>query len=173
MTRATRASAPVVARQSPTPIHRRIPLPATLFTTGLLIQQLALARRKTSVTAMIAAGIVVGISANIGIESFREFSRCATSHNPLRPERAAVLVTTGPNRYSRNPMYLALAGTLTAGAIARRCPLALVPVGGFIAAVSAWQIRQEEATLTSLFPHRYARYCQRVPRWFSWRRALG
>lgn len=77
----------------------------------------------------------------------------------------AVLVTTGPFRLSRNPIYLADL-------------LILVGWGGWIGSIWPWLaapmfavlierlfIRQEEAALAAAFPEEFAAWSSRVRRW--------
>jgi protein-S-isoprenylcysteine O-methyltransferase Ste14 len=80
--------------------------------------------------------------------------------------RPRVLVTTGPFRRSRNPLYLALlllyAGVaLSTGAI---WSLALLPVTTLWIHYGA--VKREEHVLVGRFGEEYARYCQTVPRWW-------
>jgi protein-S-isoprenylcysteine O-methyltransferase Ste14 len=46
------------------------------------------------------------------------FVRARTTVNPLTPEQAQALVTSGLYRFTRNPMYLAMALILIGGAFA-------------------------------------------------------
>lgn len=76
------------------------------------------------------------------------------------------LVTTGPFRLSRNPIYLADAVILAGLCLAFRAPLATVPlVAGFVAVVSARFIHPEEQRLARLFPQAFAAYRRRTRRW--------
>lgn len=76
------------------------------------------------------------------------------------------LVTTGPFRLSRNPIYLADALILAGLCLAFRAPLAAVPlVAGFVAVISARFIGPEEARLARAFPKAFAAYRQRTRRW--------
>jgi protein-S-isoprenylcysteine O-methyltransferase Ste14 len=82
------------------------------------------------------------------------------SHSDEPPE----LITDGPFRYSRNPIYVGHS---------------LVHVGGSVLVDSVWPlvtlvpllfylrhvVRQEEARLEALFGEQYDRYRQRVRRW--------
>lgn len=84
-----------------------------------------------------------------------------------------MLVTTGPNAFTRNPMYLGLALFLTSYALFRRSLLAFVPIAGVIAVIDRTQIPAEEAALERKFGAAYRDYVRRVPRWVGPRRSIG
>jgi protein-S-isoprenylcysteine O-methyltransferase Ste14 len=91
------------------------------------------------------------------------FSRAGTTVKPLEPSSA--LVTRGPFRLSRNPMYLgmvvALAGLgMVLGSLT---PFAVVAV--FALLIEHRFIRREEAMLESTFGAAYTEYRSRVRRW--------
>lgn len=105
----------------------------------------------------ILAGIVLMAAA---VRSFR-----AAGTNIPTPLPARALVATGPYRYTRNPMYLAMS---------------LIYLGLVCAMNSLWMlllflplhlllhtgvIQAEEAYLASKFGDAYRRYCHRVRRW--------
>jgi protein-S-isoprenylcysteine O-methyltransferase Ste14 len=89
--------------------------------------------------------------------------RARTGVLPFRPTRA--LITTGPFRFSRNPIYLGLLiAYLGVAAWARLLwPLATLPIGLW----ALWQtaIHPEETYLASRFGEEYASYRRRVRRW--------
>lgn len=76
------------------------------------------------------------------------------------------LVTSGPFRLSRNPIYLADALILAGLCLAFRAPLAAPPlVAGFAAVISARFIRPEERRLAQAFPDAFQAYRRRTRRW--------
>lgn len=78
----------------------------------------------------------------------------------------ATLTTTGPFKWSRNPIYVAF--LLPLGTIALLSPLAaLTGAVLYIAAMTRWVIMKEEADLQKTFGHAYSVYRQQVPRWFA------
>jgi protein-S-isoprenylcysteine O-methyltransferase Ste14 len=83
----------------------------------------------------------------------------------MEPSKATTLVTTGANRLTRNPMYLGLAGILTAHAVARGSWAASLPVGAFVAVMDRVQVPAEEAALEERFGEDYRAYVADVPRW--------
>src|SRR3954447_3222623 len=91
------------------------------------------------------------------------FRRHATPFNPARP--AQTLVTDGPYRFTRNPMYIGMACAYAGAAIAASTlwPLALLPV--VLLVVDRAIIPREERHLAERFAEEYERYRQRVPRW--------
>lgn len=109
----------------------------------------------------------------LGVTSVRWFIRHHTTFDPAAIGESSTLVTDGPNAYTRNPMYLALAGGLVSFAVLRRSVLALIPVAGFVAAVGRIQIPAEEAGLRATFGTEYEAYVAHVPRWIGLRRKAG
>jgi protein-S-isoprenylcysteine O-methyltransferase Ste14 len=97
-----------------------------------------------------------------GVVSFR---RAKTTVNPLQPQTASALVSSGIYRVSRNPMYLGFALFLAAWAVFLAAPWALLGVLGFIFYMNRWQITPEERALEALFGAEFARYKSTVRRW--------
>ena len=89
--------------------------------------------------------------------------------NPLHPERATQLITSGLYRFTRNPMYLGLFLVLSGWGclLGSAGPFLALPV--FVWLISALQIVPEEAAMAKRFGAAYASYAQRVPRWISLR----
>jgi len=96
---------------------------------------------------------------------FRSFRNAKTTINPLKPETASSLVSSGIYRVTRNPMYLGLALILLAWAIYLASPWALIGVAGFVVYIDLLQIRREERVLATLFGPDYERYKASVRRW--------
>lgn len=96
-----------------------------------------------------------------------EFARRRTTANPLRVDNASTLVVGGLNRWSRNPMYVAMTGLLVAHAIQRRSVSALVPVVAYAVVLDRGQIHAEEEALRVRFGAEYDAYAARVPRWLG------
>jgi len=115
-------------------------------------------RTLVAVLLLLAAGA-------IGIAGVRAFQRARTTVNPLRPEKASALVTSGIYRRTRNPMYVALAIALLGWAIWLGHPLALLGVAAFVAWINRFQIAPEERALRALFGTEFERYCSEVRRW--------
>jgi len=110
--------------------------------------------------AVLLAAIGVGIAMS-GVLAFR---RSRTTVNPLRPSKAAALVTSGVYRVSRNPMYLGMLVVLIGWAVALANLAALVVLPLFVAYLTAFQIRPEERALEARFPG-FADYRRSVRRW--------
>lgn len=85
---------------------------------------------------------------------------------PIPPgEKATTLVTGGPFRFSRNPIYVGLTGFLLGVAIlmGSLTPLLVVPV--FVLIIHYEFVLYEERMLESTFGTSYAAYRSRVRRW--------
>ncbi len=74
----------------------------------------------------------------------------------------AQLITSGPYRWVRNPMYVSLLLLMLGVAVFHGRPVYLLPWGG-LALVLAIKVRLEEAFLVERFPE-YADYMARVKR---------
>lgn len=95
------------------------------------------------------------------------FWRAHTTINPLVPSKASHLVTHGPFRWTRNPMYLALALMLAGWALWLGNAVSFLGVPVFVLVVTVLQIVPEERVLQEHFGEEYMRYRDRVNRWFG------
>jgi protein-S-isoprenylcysteine O-methyltransferase Ste14 len=75
------------------------------------------------------------------------------------------LVTSGPFRYSRNPIYVGVGLLLLAVAFFRSSPSFLLLALLFVAGIDAYVRRVEEPRLEQRFGEEYALYKKAVPRW--------
>lgn len=113
-----------------------------------------------AIAALLAlAGVALGAA---GVAAFRS-SR--TTVDPRRPEAATSLVTGGPYRWSRNPMYLGLLLTLAGWALYLASPLALLLLPAFVAYMNRFQIEPEERAMRSNYGRDYEAYARSVRRW--------
>ncbi|SDE52436.1 Protein-S-isoprenylcysteine O-methyltransferase Ste14 [Limimaricola pyoseonensis] len=85
---------------------------------------------------------------------------------PVMPRRTPeALVTDGPFRFSRNPIYLGDALVLAGAALMLDAPLALPLVPLFAWILTRRFIRGEEAALRARFPQAFAEWSARTRRW--------
>ena len=82
---------------------------------------------------------------------------------PMAPTQS--LVVTGPLRYVRNPMYLAVATVILGQALVLGQPVLLWYLVFFVLATSAFVYFYEQPALTRQFGDEYRRYCASVPAW--------
>lgn len=143
------------------------PPPAVLLAMAGLTQHVMTRGREVTPSSMAVAAPVAGGSLCLLAGSAGNFLRHRTTVDPVRVERAQHLVVDGPNRLTRNPMYLGLAGALLSHAIARRSPSAVIPLIGFVWLIDRYQIPVEEAALAARFGQDYLDYKEAVPRWLG------
>ena len=142
---------------APPPLIYAVPLAA-----GLLLDHwfpLVIVARSIAVPIGVTA-VLLGL---IGLPAIIAFRRAATTPNPYRPTTA--LVTTGPFRWSRNPMYLGFT-LLYLGVsfwVDTAWPLFALPV--ILAVMQYGVVVREEAYLEARFGDQYRAYRQRVRRW--------
>lgn len=117
-----------------------------------------------TVRRVLAVSVAAG-SAALMVGAARRFFAVGTTVEPFDPSQASVLVTDGPNALTRNPMYVGMAGVLTAHALARGGWATWLPVAGFVAVIDRVQVQPEEAALHARFGAEYDDYCRRVRRW--------
>lgn len=95
--------------------------------------------------------------------ALRLFKKKGTTHNPHGMPTA--LVTAGPFRFSRNPMYVGVSLVLSGIAIfVGTVPVFLAPVAFFVT-MNAVFIPREEKVLERIFGQAYIDYKNRVRRW--------
>jgi protein-S-isoprenylcysteine O-methyltransferase Ste14 len=114
--------------------------------------------------AAVAATFVTG-GFLISLAGVVAFHRAQTTVNPLKPETASAMVTSGIYRYSRNPMYLGLLFGLTGWAVYLSDPLAFLLLPIFVAYMNRFQIAPEERALAVKFGRQFTDYTRSVRRW--------
>lgn len=106
---------------------------------------------------------LAGIAFNVaGIISFREVQ---TTINPMKPESASSLVSSGIYRITRNPMYVGFLCLLVAWAAFLASPWTSLGPLAFFLYISRFQIAPEEIALSRLFGTDYTSYKTMVRRW--------
>ncbi|HZJ07028.1 MAG TPA: isoprenylcysteine carboxylmethyltransferase family protein [Nocardioidaceae bacterium] len=145
-----------------------LPPPPVLAIAAALAQR-ALTRGAQPPTAARAAtaSATAAVSGTLAAASARQFRRQGTTVEPFHPARASVLVTTGANAVSRNPMYVGLAGLLVANAVRRGSWMAVLLVAAFTLVIDRLQIAAEESALLANFGADYEAYRETVPRWLG------
>jgi protein-S-isoprenylcysteine O-methyltransferase Ste14 len=110
-----------------------------------------------------AGGVLIVLAAALGFWGVYLFRRARTGVVPF--SEATVLVTGGPYRFTRNPMYLGMAGILLGTAIwlGSLTPWLVLPA--FMGLIADRFIAPEEAMLERTFGEQYARYRASVRRW--------
>jgi protein-S-isoprenylcysteine O-methyltransferase Ste14 len=114
------------------------------------------------VVGIIGFGLLALITGALGA---RELRQARTTINPVRPDTASSLVTTGIYRYTRNPMYVSLAALLIAWAFWLSGSWAFLGPVLFLAFITRFQILPEERALQVKFGREYLDFRQRVRRW--------
>ena len=147
----------------------RVPPPVVALAAGLAQRALTGATPRPSAARGAVTAIVAAASISIAGMAAGRFRRSGTTVDPFHPDRSSVLVTTGPNAISRNPMYVGMAGLLLAHAVWRRSWVALLPLGGFVLLVDRLQVAAEEPALLERFGAEYDSYRASTPRWVGLR----
>jgi protein-S-isoprenylcysteine O-methyltransferase Ste14 len=109
-------------------------------------------------------GAVLAIGIAIGLASVQYFRRARTTILPMgRPTTA--IVETGPYRFTRNPMYVAMTAAYLGLAFLLNTAWAVLVLPAVLVAIDRWVIRREERYLLAKFGEPYRDYCARVRRW--------
>jgi protein-S-isoprenylcysteine O-methyltransferase Ste14 len=108
-----------------------------------------------------AAALVAGLG--LMVWGFLTFQRARTAVMPIRPARQ--IVTSGPYRFTRNPMYVGLTFAYFGLALLVNWawPIVFLPV--ILVVMNVVVIEKEERYLRSAFPETYGPYSLRVRRW--------
>ena len=108
-------------------------------------------------------GVVLVLSGLVGAPAITAFRRASTSPKPWVPSTA--LVTSGPYRFTRNPMYLGFTLMYVGVAVWANTlwPFLFLPL--VLVAMHYGVILREEAYMASTFGAAYDEYRTRVRRW--------
>jgi protein-S-isoprenylcysteine O-methyltransferase Ste14 len=114
---------------------------------------------RTAGVALLAAGAVVLVQAFV-----RFVVDGIGTPAPIAPTQQ--LVVSGPYRYVRNPMYLAVTATIIGQALVLGQPALLLYASAVGVAMAAFAHGYEEPTLHSQFGTQYEAYRRAVPAWW-------
>lgn len=132
-------------------------LPGWYFDSSFGFPELPETVRHSVAYGMLAAGALLGISALYVMRKAR------TAIEPWGESTA--IVTSGPFRYTRNPLYLTLTLVYIAAALLLDSPLAIATLPAALGTIHFGVIRREERYLERKFGATYMNYKQRVRRW--------
>ncbi len=143
--------------------------PPPLIFAGGLVAGLILHRRfpvrflSRGWSRILFGGLLSLFSILLGRQAFQEMQRASTTPNPTRP--TTTIVVAGPYRYTRNPIYLAMALLYTGIAIMVNSfwTMLLLPV--VLQIMRLGIIEREERYLERKFGEQYSRYKESVRRW--------
>jgi protein-S-isoprenylcysteine O-methyltransferase Ste14 len=148
-----------------------IPLPVPwvyvlVYLAGIPLERLVPLRSPIQLAdrTTLAAGLATfALGAAIAAWGWITFHRAGTTRVP--GESSSELVTWGPYRFTRNPMYLGLAIAYVGEALIQRQLWPFLLLSLVIAYVNWIVIPVEQAKLTEVFGERYVRYQGEVRRW--------
>ena len=113
--------------------------------------------------AVVVGLALMALGLGIAAGAVRQFRSAGTNVPTVEP--AVTLVTDGPYRLSRNPIYIGLTVMYFGLAVALTTLWAIILLPGILHLLNRGVIRREESYLTRKFPAAYDAYCQKVPRW--------
>jgi protein-S-isoprenylcysteine O-methyltransferase Ste14 len=109
--------------------------------------------------------LAVALGVTISVTALLSFRRSQTTINPLDPNEAEALVTSGIFGISRNPMYVGLTLVLLAWAVFLQNSMAFITLPLFVIYITVFQIRPEEHALAQKFDAAFESYRTSVRRW--------
>jgi len=116
-----------------------------------------------SLPSLVFGAVVAFLGFALLIVSASLFRKAGTAINPF--EESTELVTSGPYRFTRNPMYLGMIAMLTGSCfmLGTLSPAFILLL--FVVIIRELFIKPEERKLHSTFGAAYDDYCWRVRRW--------
>jgi protein-S-isoprenylcysteine O-methyltransferase Ste14 len=144
----------------------RIPAPfihLTFILLGLLLQRVQPWPLTSPNVAWWLGAVLVTLVSIVSFLSSFEFARAGTSMLPNRP--SSHLITRGPYRFSRNPIYLSLAMVHFGIGIWLNSGWLAISVLPCIPILDRFLIQREERYLEQRFGQEYRDYAARVRRW--------
>jgi protein-S-isoprenylcysteine O-methyltransferase Ste14 len=120
-------------------------------------------KRIASVAVRAAGAIPIALGLALGAWGSNLFRRARTTIKPF--ETPTMLVTSGPFRLSRNPMYLGMAAVLAGVALLLGSATPWLVIPPFVLLLDLRFIHREEAAMRAAFGETYRAYQDRVRRW--------
>jgi protein-S-isoprenylcysteine O-methyltransferase Ste14 len=131
---------------------------------GFLLQWIAPRAILTSSARYWVGGVVLACGVVLAVWGRRVMERAGTNVNPALPTTA--LVVTGPFRFSRNPLYVALTLIYVGLALLANALWGLALILPVLLVLHHGVVRREERYLEAKFGDAYRAYRARVRRYF-------
>jgi protein-S-isoprenylcysteine O-methyltransferase Ste14 len=112
---------------------------------------------------LMLGALLVALSAAFARWAFWTMRQIGTTANPRKPSEA--LATSGPFRFSRNPIYVAMTGLYAGASFLANTVWPLLLLVPLLPLMDWGIIRREEQYLSAKFGGVYADYKARVRRW--------
>ena len=110
-----------------------------------------------------AGGVVIVLSLGLFFSAVRLFRKHGTSIRPDKPDTA--ILTEGPYRFTRNPIYLAISLLYLGISICADSPWSLAMIVPVLLIMNFLVIPREERYLARTFGEAYLAYKSTVRRW--------
>lgn len=152
-------------------LELKCPPPIVMFLSGLFASLVArtdiefLHKQLTNAEAVIWPVVFLIAGVFLALAGVKEFKAHQTTVNPLDPNQASSLVSSGIYQLTRNPMYLGMLLALLGWADLLDNFLAFSGAAIFFVYISAFQIKPEEEIMKMKFGQDYVQYCSNVRRW--------
>jgi protein-S-isoprenylcysteine O-methyltransferase Ste14 len=149
-------------------LELKIPPPVVALLIAVAMWGLAFIAPLMEVPTLFRVWVAVAIAlagAAFSFSGIMSFRRARTTVNPMKPEAASSLVSSGIYRVTRNPMYVGLLFVLVAWAAFLSSAWSLLGPLAFFLYIGRFQITPEERVLSELFGAEYSGYKAKVRRW--------
>ncbi len=130
---------------------------------GLIVHRFFPVKFLPGAGARLLGRVCMGISGMLALSAFLEMRRAGTHVDPRQP--ATALVTRGPFRLTRNPLYLSLTLLYTGIALMVNSLWAILLLPGALIVIRYGVINREERYLERTFGEQYLSYKAKVRRW--------
>lgn len=113
----------------------------------------------------LGCGLLAALGLVVDFSALWRFRQAKTTVNPIRPNNASALVTSGIYQYTRNPMYVGNFIFLSAYLLWLGSPYNAAALALYVLYMNHFQIRPEERVLQNMFGDDYTAFCSKVRRW--------
>jgi protein-S-isoprenylcysteine O-methyltransferase Ste14 len=149
-------------------LELKIPPPAVALLVGVAMWWVARQLPAVELTGQLRVAITVVCAAFgviVALLALWAFRQAKTTVNPVTPEKASSVVTSGIFGYTRNPMYVGLTAFLAGWAVWLSVPWVFLGPVALMLYLTRFQIIPEERVMSSKFGRNYDDYRKRVRRW--------
>lgn len=130
---------------------------------GLLLSRTFPVKFLPRLVRLVVGGTCIAIASVILPSAFRQMRNAKTNVNPTQP--VTTIVTEGPFRFTRNPLYLSLTLLYAGIALVANALLAMLLLPIVLIVMNLGVIGREERYLERKFGEQYLRYKRQVRRW--------